>query len=210
MVVEPLYQDILIEPENVLYVFDKVPTPVDYFQFLREHRDTIIDAFFNIVNPKVIAPVEPLEAPFIGVHIRRGDFQAEKLIPIEEFVNTITTLRVFLERDVSVVVFTDAQRDEISPILALPNTHLSENLPDLVDLLWLSRSKIIVTNAGSTFSYWAGFISDAVIIRNQQDLLPSIRPSLFNALVYEGKLPKAHVLFPDLLVKNLFAIKKTI
>lgn len=210
VVTEPLHQDILIREENVLYVFNKVPTPVDYFQFLREQRHSIIDAFFKIINPKVMAAVALLDAPFIGVHIRRGDFQAEKLVPIEEFMTTIATLRTFLERDVPVVVFTDAKREEILPILAIPNVHLSENQPDLVDLLWLSRSKIIVTNAGSTFSYWAGFISDAIILRNQQDRLTPIRPSDVNALNYEGMLPQGQHLFPDLLVKNLTAIKKTV
>jgi hypothetical protein len=83
VVTEPLHLDILIREENVLYVFNKVPTPDDYFQFLREQRHSIIDAFFKIINPKVMAAVALLDAPFIGVHIRRGDFQAEKLVPIE-------------------------------------------------------------------------------------------------------------------------------
>ncbi len=210
VVIEPLHQESPIESENLLYIFDKVPTPIDYFQFIREQRDSIIDAFYKIVNPKVLAAVELLEAPLIGVHIRRGDFQAEKLVPIEEFMTTIATLRTYLEREVSIVVFTDAQREEILPILAIPNVHLSENQPDLVDLLWLSRSKIIITNAGSTFSYWAGFISDAIILRNQQDLLTPIRPTDFNSLVYEGKLPQGQHSLPDLLVKNLIALKKTL
>jgi hypothetical protein len=76
-----------------------------------------------------------------------------------------------------------------------------EGNTDIVDLLLMSKSKVIVTSAGSTFSYWAGFLSDAVIIMHPDHIYSPIRPSTVDEILYEGALITE---MPDtLLQKNL-------
>jgi hypothetical protein len=45
----------------------------------------------------------------------------------------------------------------------------------MADMLVLSKSKIIITSMGSTFSYWAAFLSDADVINNPLDVHPRLR-----------------------------------
>ena len=80
---------------------------------------------------------------------------------------------------------------------------MSEGNPDIVDMVLLSRSEIIVTAKGSTFSYWAGFLSDVPVILHPDHIhnynrLPSENPEL-----YEGPMDKNN----PLLVKAIQKIK---
>ena len=197
---------VVVETYNVLYLFKNVPSHLNYFAQLKPHRSEILQAFYQLISPHIHLLVATQSKPFIGVHIRRGDFPAHDCIPLHEFMEQITVLRSILEKDVPVTIFTDAHATEIAPILAMPACRLSQNLPDIADLLLLSQSKIIVTSYNSTFSYWAGFISDAIIIRNQRDDLGQIRPRQLNEGVYEGKLSYEGTM-PKQLITNLLALK---
>ena len=61
-------------------------------------------------------------------------------------------------------VFTDGKEGEISDLLSLQGVKIAANNPDIVDLMLLTRSRYLVVSPGSTFSYWAAFISDAYVI----------------------------------------------
>ena len=52
-------------------------------------------------------------------------------------------------------------------------------------MLLLSKSKIIVTSAASTFSYWSGFLSEAPIIMHPDHIHKPIRANQPSAL-FEG------------------------
>lgn len=207
IIVEPTNE--VIEPEKVLYLFKNVPSHLDYFAQLKAHRSEVILAFNQLVSPRIHQLVDTLPKPFIGVHIRRGDFPAQDRIPLNEFMAQITALRGILDADVPVTIFTDAHQTQIAPILAMPACRLSENLPDIADLLLLSQSKILITSYNSTFSYWAAFISDAIIIRNQRDNLGQIRPQRLNEMVYEGKFLDEGTM-PMQLIANLLELKKNL
>ena len=207
IIVEPTNE--VIEPEKVLYIFKNVPSHFDYFAQLKAHRSEVILAFNQLVSPRIHQLVATQPKPFIGVHIRRGDFPAQDRIPLNEFIEQIGALRGVLGAEVPVTIFTDARATEIAPILAMPACRLSENLPDIADLLLLSQSKILITSYNSTFSYWAGFISDAIVIRNQRDDLGQIRPQPLNDIVYEGKF-FSNGIIPKQLMSNLLELRKNI
>lgn len=64
-----------------------------------------------------------------------------------------------------------------------------ENNSDLVDLLLLSKSKLIIPTQGSTFSAWAVFLSAAPVV------LPikyskALRPEFMYETIYEGEFDK--------------------
>src|SRR5207249_8991781 len=89
--------------------------------------------------------------------------------PNEFFIDAINFIRQKTNSLLSVTVFTDAEPDEIADILQLPEVKLAERKPDILDILLMSQSKLIVLSKSSTFSYWAAFLSDAILIKAADD-----------------------------------------
>lgn len=196
------------------YIFSAMPHWDNYFEGLKDNRSLAITLFKKIVRPEVIEQVNALKAPCIGVHIRMGDFR--KFIQGEDFskvgavrtpeyyfMHIIKTIRKIHGSILPVSVFTDGYRKEFEQLPALENIEFVEGNSDLVDMLLLSKSKIIITSAGSTFSYWSAFLSDAIVIMHPDHLHKSLRPEEFNEVYYEGPFDSGS----DLLLQNLGAIK---
>jgi hypothetical protein len=91
-------------------------------------------------------------------------------------------------KSLPVTVFTDGRKSELQQLFELENIFLSEDNDDLTDLLLLSRSKILITSAGSTFSYWAAFISEGIIISHPEYENLKVRPKCKDAETFEGAL----------------------
>jgi hypothetical protein len=183
--------------KDTVYVFAAMPCWENYFEGLKENRLLAIELLNKIVRPELVTQVNQLPAPVIGVHVRLGDFR--KLKPGEDFsrvgavrtpeayfISIINGIREIHGTDLPVSVFTDGHREELEKILTLPGVDLVTGNTDLVDLFLLSRSKIIITSAGSTFSYWAGFLSDAILVMHPDHLHEPIRPGEVNKVSYEG------------------------
>ncbi len=183
--------------KDTVYVFSAMPSWVNYFEGLKENRELAIEILNKIVRPELAIRVNQSGEPVIGVHVRLGDFR--KLNPGEDFsrvgavrtpqdyfIHVINGIREIHGTNLPVSVFTDGHAGELERILALPGVELVSGNNDLVDLFLLSRSKIIITSAGSTFSYWAGFLSDAILVMHPDHLHEPIRPGEVNELSYEG------------------------
>jgi hypothetical protein len=76
---------------------------------------------------------------------------------------------------------------------------MMEGNPDIADLILLSKSRVIVTSATSTFSYWAGFLSEAALIMHPAHIHGSVRPSGCMDKYYEGPFDKHNTI----LIKNI-------
>lgn len=196
--------------QNCIYLFDQVPHWADYFGGLRENRDQVIQLFWNVLNKHVKQSVDQLVSPSIGVHIRMGDFrklaQGEDFskvgavrTPEDYFIDVIKQLRAMHGNCLPVSVFTDGYPHELKKLLHLEKVSLVQGNTDIVDMLLLSRSKIVVTSAGSTFSYWSGFLSDAPIIMHPDHIHEPIRSSSNLHKFYEG--PIHHEILPEVLKK---------
>lgn len=199
--------------KDTWFVFSAMPNWVNYFDGLKENRALAIELFWKMIKPEIAVQVNALNAPCIGVHIRMGDFRALKegedfstvgAVRTAEnyFIDVINSIRELHGSSLPVAVFTDGHKKELASILSLQNVALVEGNSDLVDLLLLSRSKIIVTSAGSTFSYWSAFLSDAAVIMHPDHLHQSLRPDETNEKRYEGPLDFEN----ELLLKNIKAI----
>jgi Glycosyl transferase family 11 len=184
------------------FIFSSIPHWSDYFAGLKEHRDLAISLFRKMIRKSILLQAEGLQAPCIGVHIRMGDFR--KLAAGEDFravggvrtperyfMDIISSIREINGSALPVSVFTDGYRKEFEGLFSLENVHMVEGNTDIADLLLLSKSKLIVTSAGSTFSYWSGFLSDAPLVMHPDHLHEPIRPAPVNLIWYEGPM------FPD-------------
>ncbi|WP_315819857.1 hypothetical protein [Paraflavitalea speifideaquila] len=152
-----------------------------------------------MLSPHVISKLNDLGSPAIGLHIRMGDFRELKAgedfnkvgavrTPESYFIDMINLIRKINGAQLPVTIVTDGYRHELEGLLALQNIKIMEGNPDIVDMLVLSRSKIIITSASSTFSYWAGFLSDVPVIVHPSLRNLKLRPDGF----YEGPLEESN------------------
>ncbi len=159
-----------------LFVFNKVITDNDLFGGLRDHKDLIQKELYKILSPATKNALQKSNPPVIGIHIRRGDFKiANPITPNEFFIKGIQLARSTAGSNQPVTVFTDADESEIEDILALPEVYLADQNPDIVDILLLSKSKIMFLSQSSSFSYWAAFLSEAIVIRPAGDWQKKIK-----------------------------------
>lgn len=187
--------------KNTLFIFEQIPSSQDYFKELKNYRLRVIALFNSMLNPWIVDDVARHAAPLIGIHARMGDFtkleagaiynSGHVRVPEKHFVQTVKTLRQISGSCLPVTVFTDGYRHEFQELFDLPGVEMLEQNPDIVDLLLLSKSKILIPTHGSTFSMWAAFLSDAAIIF-QFNYPNFIRPSALRESLYEGVLDTAN------------------
>ena len=155
---------------NQVYVFNKVITHEDLFGSIRNHQRLVVQELYSLLTSKMKAKLKDYKSPVIGIHIRRGDFKMGKqTTPLDYFINAIILIRQSVNENLPVTIFTDADKHELSELLKLPNIFIAEEKPDILDILLLSKSKIMVLSKSSTFGYWAAFLSDALVIRPHYD-----------------------------------------
>lgn len=215
-----LYDDpklgVLEDCSGSVYNFNPKIKWNDFFEGLKSHRALVIELFWSFLSEKYEAELAKCKAPVIGVHIRMGDFrklQENEVFrevggvrtPEQYFIDIIHSIRSIHGSELAVSIFTDGYAHEISGILKMNNVSFVEGNSDIVDLLLLSKSSIIVSSAGSTFSYWAGFLSNAPVIMHPDHIHLPIRCSLNNDL-YEGPLDLTN----EILLRQIRAIPMTI
>jgi Glycosyl transferase family 11 len=182
--------------ESKIYLYNEIPHWKDYFGDLKNYRELVINLFYTLISENIKKKISVQQAPCIGVHIRMGDFRKLKggedfskvgLVRTSEnyFVDVINNIRQVHATKLPVSIFSDGKKKELRSILEMENVSLIEDNPDIVDLVLLSKSKIIVSSAASTFSYWAGFLSAAPIILHPDHINTKIRS---DKNLYEGAI----------------------
>jgi Glycosyl transferase family 11 len=187
--------------ENESFEFSEPPSYRDFFAGLNLNRSLTKEIFWELLNDSIKKKLENEKSPCIGVHIRMGDYPNLKpgedfrhvgqvRTPEKYFIDVIQNIREVHGSSLPVTIFTDGFRNEFEHLFTLENISMSQGNPDIVDMVLLSRSEIIVTAKGSTFSYWAGFLSDVPVILHPDHIynynrLPSENPEL-----YEGPMDK--------------------
>jgi hypothetical protein len=196
------------------YIFHKMPHWVDYFEQLKDHRELVVKLFWNTLDESVMRELSSLKPPCIGVHVRKGDFRKLKegedfkkvgavRTPEKYFVDTIQAIRKMHGEILPVSIFTDGYTQEFDSLLGLENVSVVEGNRDIVDLLLLSRSQVIVTSAGSTFSYWAAFLSNAPVVMHPDHIHKPLRPHTLGDAIYEGEFVNDN----PVLVSNIRSIR---
>lgn len=178
-----------ITAQTQFIAFSSIPLYKEgrYFVDIQMHRNLIKKRLFDLVKPHHIATLQELQSPQICVHIRRGDFKKHPLfLDNDYFVDCIQKIRKIKGQHYHVTIFSDGYPDELTSILALDNINMAKENIDIIDLLLMSKSKVIVTSLGSTFSYWAGFLSDADIILHPKHAGGPIRASNYQG--FEGTI----------------------
>lgn len=169
-----------LRQKDCIYTFHTLPSSDNYFFNLSPFRQNIKASLYEYLSKSITKRIEQYEKPFIGVHIRLGDYKWNGIVtPIQYYINNINIIRATVGKDLPVTIFTDGKKEEIADILALPYVTLAKDDKDIVHLLLLSQSKIIIMTSISTFGQWAGFLSDdAILIYDKKIIKTAIRPEL--------------------------------
>lgn len=177
--------NLIVKEKKAKYVFETIPQSTNYFEILRDYRTEIIFALNQILNNRIHKKVEIHESPEIGIHVRMGDFKVGNIItPIKYYVEMLAKTRELYGNHLKATVFTDGTIEEVKVLLDIHNVELAKDDLDIVHLLVLSKSKIIILTSNSTFSQWAGFLSDAILIYDKRIIKHRIR--LEPHLIEEG------------------------
>ena len=132
------------------------------FGVVLRHHEHIKNRLKTITNRSMLNEVEKeTTEPFIGVHIRRGDFkQAGVLTPDEWYVTAILKAIELRSELKCIRVYSDGRPDELRFLDELKG-RLSKRLvvsdfsTPLHDIWCLSKSTIMIGSSRSSFSIWA-------------------------------------------------------
>lgn len=134
----------------------------DSFGVVLRHHSLIVKRLKAMTDRKILKSVEALTAePFIGVHIRRGDFKQAGVLTSDEWFATAIRHAVDLRPDLDVIrVFSDASYEELGFLaqIGLPQSkrlYIECGAKPLHDIWCLSRSSIMIGSSRSSFSIWA-------------------------------------------------------
>lgn len=213
-VIEP---DIALLPDRRprhLYIFRNIPHWSDFFKDLKAHRDYIREALYLMLTDRHRGELLNMEPPVVGIHVRQGDFRALRpgedfakvgcvRTPLPYFKSTINAVREVHGSSLPVTLFSDGHDSDLAELLDMPNVYRSQTNSDVVDLLLLSKCKLIVLSPGSTFGYWSAFLSDAPVLHHPDHFASRIRSPLINDSFFEGAVGNNVEAWPELLRRNV-------
>jgi hypothetical protein len=131
-----------------------------YLEPLLGHHE-LLDQRLRGMTREDLLPAE--SGPFVGVHVRLGDYPTAWRQPVDWYEGVVLGLRAQLGRGFPVRIFSDGTDEELSPLMALRDAVRAPERSAVTDLIQLSQAQCIVASA-STFSSWAGFLRQAPMI----------------------------------------------
>lgn len=160
----------------------------DHFKNFVKHHGYINEALAAIVNPTMVAAADAVgNIPFIGVHIRRGDFVTNgQAVPDGWYVDAIARAREIAD-ELPVKIFSDCAPEKLVGITSVvKDCHVMPKAPAVQDLLALSKCKCLVATSRSTFSMWAVFLGQMPSIWSVDESVPGMYVEDSAAIILKG------------------------
>jgi hypothetical protein len=206
----------LKEIGNYLFIFDNIPHWSDYFIDLKEYQPFIKQRLLSSIRNSVLKSIDNRPVPQIGIHIRMGDFKVLKpgddftklgnvRTPMTWYVRVIDAIREIAGYEVPVTLFSDGHDRELCELLNLPHVSRSPSDSALADMLTLSKSKLLITSSGSTFSGWASYLGQCPTIWHPAHFHAGVFSHNISRTVFEGGFDPESMTVPDLLIDNIRA-----
>lgn len=203
-----------------VFLFDQMPPWNDYFQDLKDYQDIVKEKLYRDIHQNLLTEILQKPAPKIGIHIRRGDYQQPQedddfavkrcvYTKLEWYVDVLMAIRAEIGEDIPATVFSDGYPEELQDILLLPNVTLSAETSALSDLITMSRSRLLIASAHSSFSAWASYLGQCPTIWQPEryHLYEPIFTKELKERVYEGGFdPRSTAGMPELLRQNLLGL----
>ncbi len=135
-------------------------------------RHTEVKRGLLSITKKKFVPEIGEKYPFIGIHVRLGDYPAAPdpkqpalnyRLPLEWYVSALREIRSTAGSTCEAVVFSDGSDSELKPLLSEPLVRRSQYRHAITDLLSLSDASVIIGSC-STFSMWAAFFAQTATV----------------------------------------------
>jgi len=138
-----------------------------FFRAIFGRHEEVRLELLRIARPDHI-PVETIHEPFIGIHVRMGDFTRVSdpsilhttnnvQLPLDWYRDILVSIRRHVAGNLHARVFSDGNMQLLAPLLELPNVSLVNPRSALYDILDLSRAVTLISS-GSGFSMWASYL----------------------------------------------------
>jgi hypothetical protein len=121
------------------------------------------------------------------------------------YVRVIDAIREIAGYEVPVTLFSDGHDRELCELLNLPHVSRSPSDSALADMLTLSKSKLLITSSGSTFSGWASYLGQCPTIWHPAHFHAGVFSHNISRTVFEGGFDPESMTVPDLLIDNIRA-----
>ena len=158
--------DIKSSKRNIIVLFEGFR---DFFKPLNGWNEFILQEIRNMTRTQWLKEVDKISSLPIAIHIRLGDFRNAKKkedfifsgmlrTPISWFIESLEYIRRIAGFPLKTYIVSNGKREEFKELLSLKNVFFLNNRSAIVDLLILSRAKILIGSGGSSFSAWAAFL----------------------------------------------------
>jgi hypothetical protein len=158
-------------PQGTVVIFEglKATGPdADYFRALTGHRRLLRTRLVEISRPSTLAHVPTAQAPFVAIHVRRGDMAAAICRPDDptyvpplwyfEMARAFRQVPAFARLPIR--VFTDGGGPGLDELRALPDVEFVDYGNAVANILAASEAVALIGTGYSTFSRWISFIGD--------------------------------------------------
>ena len=165
---EPLESSVNINDKSLIVFWD-IPRHADFLNDFIPYRNFIKEQIFKNLSSGTYRKYQILPTPLISIHLRKGDLPEHMRTPNEDIIKIIAFLNKRYKTNLPYCLFVDSPPSSVADILQIPNIHIEHTHNPMVDLLHLSKSKVIIPSIISSFSIWACFLSEAIILRHPND-----------------------------------------
>ena len=205
--------------ERCSFIFKRVPHWSDYFIDIRDRRDDLMRLLSCALKSSVVEKVDAATAPIVAVHLRKGDFRDLRpgedfarvglvRTPEDYFIELIDNVRSCAGTKLPVTIFSDGSDEECRFLTRIEGIHRAPKLSDLADMIIMSKARVIIPSAGSTFGLWSSFLSSAAVIVHPDHYHAPIRPPAINSTKFEGPAVGHWKDWDGLLIGNIKAVAK--
>jgi hypothetical protein len=151
------------------------------FQPLNGWHDLVRRQLVAITRPIWREKAQATPAPFIGLHVRRGDFARitdetnlskvdNTITPLEWFIESLKAVRAHSSLAIPAVVTSDGTPEELEPLLKIDGVRLVSTGSAIGDILLLSRASLLLAS-GSSFSAWASYLGQMPTLHHPEQSL---------------------------------------
>ena len=138
-----------------------------FFKSILGWHDEVRSELLRMARPEHI-PAPNAEGPFIGIHVRMGDFTrvsdpavlrtpGNYQLPVEWYKDILLSIRRQGGCSLPAQVFSDGPADLLRPLLELPDVSLAHSHSALHDIVSLSQAAALISSP-SGFSLWAAYL----------------------------------------------------
>lgn len=128
-----------------------------FYDIISDHL--LVSEYFNSIiksRTKKLLELENFENK-IAIHIRLGDYSAERKITIEWYVKCVNNINISTYSKYTFFLFSDGTNDELKDILNIPNVKRVFYGNAIADIIAISKCNLLI-GSDSTFSGWGAYL----------------------------------------------------